>query len=349
MNTERIDQIKTDLAGLGTKAGDVYTNQEIIGRLMELQAALARGVFEKTHAENLRDKDILIHFEALTKEYDLDQTDVFLRFKKNMRDLGFTIGSLIKGMNGERNVRRALKLLSYDKSVRILYNVQLEDTDAEAEYDAIVIAPYGLFVVEAKNWNTSVVITPDGLLERNDDSGIVYDLVGRMSVKQALLKEYIGDDFPKNYQNILVFSNEKVKVDDQYGKIPFVCGGGISCKIREFNTRNNFLTVEQITNIEQVIIAHHKVQKTASLVNCDEIIEDYAVLMACIEDASMGRKVDLQASETKSETIQPEFIPRTASTRKWIERINWRKVGGYVINTAPAVALAIGLIPFRKR
>ena len=146
-----------------------------------------------------------------------------------------------------------------------------------------------------------------------------------------------------------MFSNEKVKVDDQYGKIPVVCGGGISYKIREFNNRNNFLTVEQMSHIEQAIITHHEVQKTASPVNCDEIIEDYAVLMACIEDASMGRTVDIQAAENKSEPMQPKFIPQKADIEKWIAQINWRKVGGYLVNTAPAVAIVIASLPFKRR
>lgn len=154
MNNERIELIKKGLSGLGTQAGELYTNQEIVDSLIELQGALAKGVFEKTHAENLRDRDILIHFEALTKEYGIDQTEVFLRFKKNMGKLGYTVGSFIKGMKGEKIARRALKLLSFDKGISVLYNVQLNDNDAEAEYDAIVIAPYGLFVVEVKNWSS---------------------------------------------------------------------------------------------------------------------------------------------------------------------------------------------------
>lgn len=140
MKNKRIEQIKIGLNGLGTKAEEVYTNQEIVDSLIELQGALAKGVFEKTHAENLRDRDIVIHFEALAKEYGLDQTEEFLRFKKNMGALGYTIGSFIKGMKGEKIARRALKLLSFDKGVSILYNVQLDDGDTEAEYDAIVIA-----------------------------------------------------------------------------------------------------------------------------------------------------------------------------------------------------------------
>ena len=97
----------------------------------------------------------MIHFEALAKEYGLDESDTSPHFRTNMGELGYTIGSFIKGMNGERIAKRALRsCLSYDKGIRILYNVQLEDEDAQAEYDAIVITPYGMFVVEVKNWGS---------------------------------------------------------------------------------------------------------------------------------------------------------------------------------------------------
>ena len=61
----RVSQIKKQLKGLGTSPYRLCTNQEVIDRLKELQAAMARGVFEKTHAENLRDKDIMLHFKTL--------------------------------------------------------------------------------------------------------------------------------------------------------------------------------------------------------------------------------------------------------------------------------------------
>lgn len=45
----RVGQIKKQLKGLGTSPYRLYTNQEVVDRLKELQAAMARGVFEKTH------------------------------------------------------------------------------------------------------------------------------------------------------------------------------------------------------------------------------------------------------------------------------------------------------------
>ena len=343
MNNERIDQIKATLSGLGTKADEMYTNQQLVDVLKEFQNALVKGVFEKTHAENLRGKDLLVHLEALAKEYGLDQTSTFLRLKSNLNELGYTIGSYIKGLNGERVARKALKLLSLDKSVKVLYNVQLEDEDAEAEYDAIAITPYGLFVIEVKNWGPSVVITQDGILKKDDDREITYDLAGRMSIKQALLKEYIGDSFPKHYQSILMFPDDRVKVENHYNGVLVCCGGGISYKIQEFTAGEDSLTAEQIMNIEQTIRAHHVVKKAPSPVNCDEIIEDYAVLMARIEDASAvaqeKEEADICTSAQEKGTDKTPIIQRVKRLKiNGFPHAGWKKT---ITRVASAAVVAV--------
>ena len=100
MTNTRMNQIIEPLIGLGTKPDVMYTNQEVVDHLKALQGALAQGVFEKTHAENLRDRDIMLHFEALAKEYGLVGTELSHRFKANMDELGYTLSSLLKGRCG---------------------------------------------------------------------------------------------------------------------------------------------------------------------------------------------------------------------------------------------------------
>lgn len=340
MNTNRMSQITESLNGLGTKQNTMYTNQEIIDRLTELQGAMAKGVFEKTHAENLRDRDIMIHFEALAKEYGLDESDTYIRFRTNMGELGYTIGSFIKGMNGERIAKRALKLLSYDKGIRILYNVQLEDEDAQAEYDAIVITPYGMFVVEVKNWGAYMTISPNGLLTRNDDSGIVYDLPGRMSVKEALLREYLQELFPKNYHNMLLLSNERAHVQDNYHQISISCGGGISYEIKSYGKSGNILTEEQVTKIADTILANHKEQRALCSVKCEEIIADYAKLMVQIEAASNGTAEDI--SDTQTSVLEEVFKANVLKERPWFKRVDWVSVAaGFAAIVIPGVVTTV--------
>jgi hypothetical protein len=324
MENARVNQILENLKGFGTNPSQLYTNQEIVDHLTALQTALARGVFERLHAENLRERDIMIHFESLAVEYGLEASDLFIRFKSNMSELGYTIGSFIKGMHGERIARRALKLLSYEKDIRILYNVQLADDEAQAEYDAIVIAPYGLFVVEVKNWGASMTITPNGLLQRDDDSGIVYDLPGRMSLKEALLREYLGDLFPNNYHNMLLLSNEKAQLQDNYRKISVSCGGGIAYEIKSYNNTSPEMSDAQVNIVAESILKHHKEQRALCPIKCEEIITDYSVLMAQIEEAS---SVANEESILYEATI-PKSKPKESNRMiKWFDRINWKKVG----------------------
>lgn len=342
MKNARENQILENLKGLGTNPNQMYTNQEIIDRLKELQAALARGVFERTHAENLRDQDIMIHFEALAKERGLDISDTYNRFRNNMGHMSYTIGSLIKGMKGEQIAKRALKLLSFEKDIRVLYNVQLEDDDVRAEYDAIVVTPYGMFVVEIKNWGTSVAISPRGILTRDDDSDVAYDLPGRMSVKEALLREYLQDLFPANYYNMLLLPNERVQIRDEYHQISVSCGGGIAYEIKSFSKINRSMSAEQVNQIADAILTHHQVQRALSPVNCEEIIADYAALMAQIEGAPV-----CDSTETFTGALSPEPTESPKEDALPIARVksvDWRTiaagVAAIVIPSVVAVATA---------
>lgn len=327
MNKNRVNSIKMAFEGVGPDSTTLYTNQEIVDLLMKLQKTMIAGVYEKTHAEYMRDRDLMVHFSTLAAEYGLKETETYKRFESNMNDLGYTIGSFIKGMKGERIARRALKLISFDKNVKILYNIALEDEDVQAEYDAIIITPYGLFVVEVKNWGSEMHIDENGILRRNDQD-IKYDLPGRMSVKEGLLREYLDNIFPNKYQGIVLFSNENAKVQDDYKQMPVCYGGGIVYSIRSFDKGEEILTASQINEIAERITRNHKEQRALCKVNCEEIVEDYALLMAAIEETAEGtyssieelknieKKVNEKMQETMDKDINiPEFLTKEGSNK----------------------------------
>lgn len=175
-------------------------------------------------------------------------------------------------------------------------------------------------------------------MTRYDNTEITYDLIGRMDLKEALLRKYIGQDFPPFFQKILVYINEKGQIDDQYKKIPIVRGTGTTEKIREYKANGTVLTEEQIISIENVIRSHHKEQKTVAPVNCAEIIDDYAVLMARIEEAS-----EKAALASQSEVTEPKGAKKVEK-RKRFERINWKVVGGLTKRLAVQVAPPLALM-----
>lgn len=338
MNKNRVLNIKKTFDGVGPIKDKEYTNQEIVDLLVEIQKTMMTGVYEKTHAEFMKERDLMRHFATLATEYGLHETDTYKRFETNMSELGFTIGSFIKGMNGERIAKRALKLLSFDKDVKILYNIALEDEDAQAEYDAIVITPYGLFVIEVKNWGAKMIIDENGILRR-EDQNIKYDLPGRMSIKEGLLKEYLGDLFPETYQSILLFSNENADVHDDYKKMPVCYGGGVAYMIREQRTKEKILSTEQINNIVERIMESHKEQKAPCRVKCEEIIEDYAELMAQIEEMSECQSAVTQIEKKTFEEKTTDEVPAIEKERVLREMKLSQVIGGI----AAGFALAFGL------
>lgn len=192
-----------------------------------------------------RDRDVLMAIEAVAEEHQLQETEEFVRLKSNITELGYTIGSFIKGMSGEKIAKRALKLISFDKVVKVLYNIVLEDEDAQSEYDAIVVTPYGIFVIKVKNWAAVMRINERGVIQREDGSDITYDLPGRMSIKEGLLREYHGDLFTTEYQGIVIFSNKCAKIQDDYRRILLSFGGSIVYDICEYGKDRTHMSREQ--------------------------------------------------------------------------------------------------------
>ena len=117
--TERASNIIKAFAGVGPNESTLYTNQEIVTLLQDMQRRQLEGVYEQTHAEHMRERDLMLHFAMLAEEYGLKETEVYKRFESNMRDMSYTIGSFIKGMKGEHIARRALKLITFDKNVKV--------------------------------------------------------------------------------------------------------------------------------------------------------------------------------------------------------------------------------------
>ena len=92
---DRIEQITPRLNGLGTAPQIGYTQKEIIDKLIESEHALPAGVYEKTHAENMRPQDLTKHFAAPAEAFGLGKSDPYRRFVSNMAGPNRTIKTFI--------------------------------------------------------------------------------------------------------------------------------------------------------------------------------------------------------------------------------------------------------------
>ena len=162
-------------------------------------------------------------------------------------------------------------------------------------------------------------IDENGILH-NFSGTISYDLPGRMSVKEGLLHECLGDYFPKQYQNVVLFLNEYSSVQDEYHKLPVCYGGGITYRIREFNNGEEVLSAEQIEAIAEQLQKCHVEQKTECKVNCDAIMEDYATLMCAMEEAAEGDYELVVSLSEPEEELPDTSVPIEKSN---LQKTNW--------------------------
>lgn len=345
MNITRVDQIKASLAGYGTTPEKGYSNKEIISRLIELENALLAGVYEKNHAENMRPQDLTKHFAALAEEFGLDESSTYKRFVKNMDELDFAVKTFIGGQRGEQLARGSLRPLTFDQSVKILYNIALENGEMKTEYDAIVIAPFGLFVVEVKNWNGDVMLTKDGFLTRSNGA-VCTNLAARMLVKEALLRECLADLWPETYHGILLFPENKTRLRDEYHRLPVGYGAGIANSIRACSSSRARIPHEQIEAIADRITSHHAEQLTYCTVKCNEIIEDFAMLMAQMESAS-NEESRQDAEDTVEITVSanidvsPDVTDALDRGREALRGVAWKRVGKIGIGIAAALIAGV--------
>lgn len=280
---ERKEQIRSELNGLGTETGQVYTNEEIIRKLVDLQAAMAKSVFAINHAEHLVAKDIMIHFNSLAQEYGLDDCTEFKRLQTSMKTLGFTIGSLKKGIYGERRASEGLRVLNFDPGVKILYNIALQDGMSKTEYDAIVITTYGIFVVEAKNFRGAAYITSKGMLQRQSDDTPTYNIGEKMNIKEFLLKNCLGEYAWVPYQGILLYVDESADLVDDFGQYPIEYCNTVASYIRTQNRAEKILTPGQVELIADHLVNHSVTLRFPCRVDCEQIKEDFATVMSQIE------------------------------------------------------------------
>ncbi len=202
-------------------------------------------------------------------------------------------------------------------------------------YDAIVIAKYGLFVVEAKNWGSKITICSDGRIRCDR---CVKDFLGNASAKEAILMNTLKELFPPAYHTLLYVANEFAEVEGHHDNIE-VARGDISYRIASHAADRAVLSNEEIEKIVEILELSQKEQCGTCTVNCKEIIEDYATLMTQIEDTtSVGMEF---SADTHSQEPIVETSPESA-LRSWIKRIDWGNVvAGLLTIAIPSIAASV--------
>ena len=298
---------KTYLEQWAPKAEDLFTNEEQEQKLVGFQSAICHVMLSSGITEKISPRDIVTFLERLAYENGVEDDETFQRLRDEMKNLGFLIGSLKKGAKGEKRTRDGLRNLEFSPGVKILYNITLDDGTDRTEYDAIVLTPYGIFVVEAKNFNGDARITEKGILVRKDDRFGEYNLGEKMNRKEFLLRSCLGELASVPYHALLLYVNEQADVEDEYHQIPITYCNTVAKTIQQFDHGDELITAEELKQIEAEITNHQIDARYPCGVDCQQIIEDLTVIMRRIANSAPAD--DPQPVKTASARVYSHARP----------------------------------------
>lgn len=304
-------EIKSRLSGIGTMASASYTNQEIVDHLKDLQYAIAYEVCGEKEGSRMRADAIIQAVEGKVNALGLQDSESFVTFKQDMQDIGREIALTISGMKGEAKGFRALKALEYDMDTYVLHNVCLDDSEGRTEIDALVVSPYGVFVIEMKNCRKTMIITEEGYFQKYENPDYQYPLGERMCCKEILVREALGKAFNVPVRSMLLLVNDS-DVIDEFGKVQMTNCNTVVYKIRSYAGESEHLGKDEVCEMVAKIEACREDAKYPCGLDCERIVDNLAALVDEIESAERAKaKADTRACK-REESERTPWVSVTA-------------------------------------
>lgn len=232
-----------------------YTNEEILERLKSLERLLLERVFETSYSESLRTYDLIDHLRSKGHDLGLEGEDTYAALIRDLKKLSSTIGGLINGRRGELLAAKSLRCLHGDSI--LLSNIALPNGASFEEYDQVLIAHSGIYVIEVKNYRNDVVIDDGGILHCGIRS---YNVGERMREKMHALWDAVqfssdGCITEENVHGMLLFVNNDASVTDHFHRVPVMRCGQIVYSIEDANRCDEKLSWEDMVRIKSVLLA----------------------------------------------------------------------------------------------
>ena len=219
----KTNEIVARLEATGAMTAERYTHDQLLDGVKAFERAALREVFREGYSDSLRAYDLSAHFRDMASRYALCDTEVYGRLSWGLQRLSREISALVNGARGERYMARALGWLKCENEV--LLNVELEYEGERCEYDAIVVTPTGIDIVESKFFNYRAEIDPDGFfhdLARSRERS--YNVGEKMRAKEHVLFSVIESASPGTVscscvRSVLFVANNSALRQDRLGPV----------------------------------------------------------------------------------------------------------------------------------
>ena len=324
---------------------NMFTSDEVIEKLKELERSLLKRVFEDSYCDSLRTYDLIRHLEDKDRELGLRDSAEFSRLMDGLRKLSSSIGSHINGKHGERLAFKTLRCLRGENL--IIPNVALENGGSFEEFDHIVITGAGVFVIEVKNYSHNAVIDESGVLRCGR---VAYNVGERVLEKTQALWDAIrfaSEGFLSidDIHCVLLFVNDEHKVSDYFHRVPVKRRGQIVYDINEATKNGRSLSKEEMRRIKAAIVTRSVPALFGMPVDSQELIASLDVVLDLIEDKTKRGNAEAFVEMSADPEPQTEVAkPHGDRTPGWIP---W--VAAAVAATAATALGAIGLSGYGRR
>lgn len=339
-NTNRINELVTQITAFSKEA---YPHEALLPELLELQKQLIYLVFNDTHAEysRLRIWDVENHLQKLNEECGHTADDQLEKVIADCKVICNMIKSEFSGNAGERKAFWSLETVRCKN--RILKNVEFNFDGHRTELDAIMLTNKAVFVIEVKNPGKDIYIDERGNYCRVGDTMTFDKNIGeRMNDKVFLLRKALcssGIDDP-NIVNIVVFTNNAVRVDNRYPYINTCFLSDLPHIIEQYTGETFYTDADIDKMVECVLMAECK--ETYPLpIDMAKFKINFATVVAMLEEAS-AEKAENSVNSVDNETAE------TSSVSK-VEKLLCKKdtlCSGYGCKNVTTVAVASVALAF---
>lgn len=281
-------EIINRLEATGFMTEKAYTHDQLLDGMKGFERAALREVFRDEYSDSLRAYDLSAHFRDMASQYALCDTEVYGRLSIGLHRLSREISSLVNGARGERYMARALGWLTCEHEV--LLNVELECEGERCEYDALVITPAGIDIVESKFFNFNAVIDEDGFFhDRARSRERSYNVGEKMRAKEHVLFSVVDAALPgavprSCVRSVLYIANNNAVVEDRFGIVD-VCNSGQICDLIE-NRHGAPLDNETRASIVEAVEGARQTFLYEPDIDFDQLRSDIADFIVMVERAA---------------------------------------------------------------
>lgn len=260
----------------GTVPGEMYTREDMAGLLCDFQDEIVRDYRTRFNKSLYNRKYFTRDLEVTAAGYGIADSKEFRELKKELDHTGEVISELRSRISCQDRARRVLSRTLPGEEMEVLYGISLRNGKDVTEYDAVVITPYGVFVIDVRDPGRSKDID-----ERIEE--------GKLNLKECLLRNRLREFLNVPFYSILLIAENRPNAADRLGWVPKSYLNTIMWDIRSYGNGKRYISSDEMKRISDVLRRNDSKALFECPVDCVKILDDYmGFVIRCSDRTAKG-------------------------------------------------------------